>query len=430
MGSNPTSPKGNLLMALTLTTADSALKEWYLPALRNQLNNDTPMLNIIGQRTVDVEGRRAVLSLKVSRSASTGSRLEGGTLPTAGNQAYAEERVSLKSHYHTIQVSGQTIKLMDSNRGAFVRAVESEMQGAKDDISRDMNRQLWGTSNGVLATCGTTSGSTTVQLAAATPDSVMRAFFVGETVDIGTVAQLAAGSGGRVYGATISAIDATNKTITIGSSITTNSSDFVSRAGNGGATTSQREVTGLQSIVASSGSLYNVDPATYPIWVSTVDSNSGTPRSISENLLAKNVQQVQLASGMWPTHIITSDGVHRAFAALLQSQKRYPNTRELPGGYTGLDFAAAGKTLPVVYDRDCPSGTTLGGGNAGGNAFILNADHLFLGAADDWEWMQEDGAILSRVVGVDAYGATLFRYCEQFTDQRNTHGKVADITEA
>lgn len=416
-------------MALTLTTADSALKEWYLPAIRNQLNNDTPMLNIIGNKTVDIEGRRAVLSLHVSRSSSTGARAESGTLPTAGNQAYAEERVSLKSLYHTIQVTGQAIKLMDSNRGAFVRAVESEMEGAMDDIKRDVNRQLWGTSDGVLATCGVTSAATLVVLAAATPDSAMRQFFVGETVDIGTVAQLAAGSGGRVYGATISAIDTAGKTITIDSAITTAGTDFVARAGNGGATTSQKELTGLATIVASSGTLFNVNPTTYPVWKSTVDSNGGTLRSISESLLAKNVQQVQIASGEWPTHIFTSDGVHRAFAALLQSQKRYPNTRELPGGYTGLDFAAAGKTLPVVYDRDTPSGTTQTG-TAGGNAFILNAKHLFLGSAVDWDWMDQDGAVLSRVANTDAYGAVLYRYCEQFCDSRNTQGKISDLTEA
>ena len=417
-------------MALTMTTADSALKEWYLPAVRYQLNNDTPMLNIIGKKNVDIEGRRAVLSLQVSRNSAVAARAEGGTLPTAGNQQYAEERVSLKNLYATIQVSGQTIKQMDSAKAAFVRAVESEMTGALNDLKRDVNRQIWGTSDGIIATCAVGGPSTTVQLNTATPDSTMRQFYVGQVVDIATVAQAAAGSGGKVHGTTISAINTSAKTITIGSSITTAVTDFVFTFGNGGSAASgpQKELTGLQTIV-SNGNLFNITVATVPVWQSVLDANGGTQRSISENLLAKNVQEVQVQSGEWPTHIVTSLGVHRAFAALLQSQKRYPNTRELPGGYTGLDFAAAGKTIPVIYDRDCPSGTSQTGA-AGGNAFILNANHVFLGAADDWDWMDKDGAVLSRVANQDNYSAVLFRYCEQFCDQRNVHARISDLIEA
>ncbi len=45
-------------MALNLTAADSALKEDYQPAIREQLNQEIMMLNQIEQNTRDVEGRR------------------------------------------------------------------------------------------------------------------------------------------------------------------------------------------------------------------------------------------------------------------------------------------------------------------------------------------------------------------------------------
>jgi hypothetical protein len=258
----------------------------------------------------------------------------------------------------------------------------------------------------------------------------MRQFFVGMVIDVATVAQAVAGSGGKVHGATITAVDTTLKTLTTASSITTAVTDFVFIAGNGGNATStpQKELTGLQTIVGN-GNLYNITVATNPVWASVLDSNSGTQRSVSENLFAKNVQEVQVQSGEWPTHIITSLGVHRAFAALLQSQKRFPNTMQLPGGYSGLEFASAGKTIPVIYDRDCPSGTAKTGA-AGGSAFIINSNHVFFGAADDWDWMDKDGAVLSRIANQDAYGAVLFRYCEQFVDQRNCHAKITDLIEA
>ena len=144
-------------MALSLSTADSALKEDYLPPLREQLNNANVLDAIVSKNTQDVEGRRAVLSLHVSRNSGVGSRAENGTLPTAGNQGYAEERVPVYYHYGRIQISGPVIKAMKSDKGSFARAVDSEVKGVKTDAARNYNRQRWGTSNGVVATAGTTA---------------------------------------------------------------------------------------------------------------------------------------------------------------------------------------------------------------------------------------------------------------------------------
>ena len=73
-------------MALTLTTADSALKEDYQPAIREQLNNEIMMLAQIESNSTDVEGRRAVLSLHVSRNSGVGPRAEGGTFVYSCNR--------------------------------------------------------------------------------------------------------------------------------------------------------------------------------------------------------------------------------------------------------------------------------------------------------------------------------------------------------
>ena len=48
----------------------------------------------------------------------------------------------------------------------------------------------------------------------------------------------------------------------------------------------------------------------------------------------------------------------------------------------------------------------------------------------DWEFMEEDGAVLNRVSNQDAYEFTLFKYAELTTDRRNSHGLLFDITEA
>jgi len=48
----------------------------------------------------------------------------------------------------------------------------------------------------------------------------------------------------------------------------------------------------------------------------------------------------------------------------------------------------------------------------------------------DWEFMQDDGAILNRVPNTDAYEGTLFCYSEMATDGRNAHCKISGITAA
>ena len=67
----------------TLTTADASLKEDYQPAIREQLNQENKFLAQLEKNTKDVEGRRAVLSLHVTRNSGVGARTEGCLLYTS-----------------------------------------------------------------------------------------------------------------------------------------------------------------------------------------------------------------------------------------------------------------------------------------------------------------------------------------------------------
>jgi hypothetical protein len=114
--------------------------------------------------------------------------------------------------------------------------------------------------------------------------------------------------------------------------------------------------------------------------------------------------------------------VFRAYANLLLGLKRFNNTVSLKGGYAaGIPFmGGGGQEIPVVTDRDCPANSM----------YFVNTDHLTEFMASDWEFMQEDGAVLSRVSGVDGYEFILFKYMELMTDARNTHGKLTDLSAA
>lgn len=405
-------------MALTMATANEALKEWYEPAIREQINQASKFLMQIERNSEDIEGKRAVLSLHVTRNSGVGARPSGAALPIAGNQGYAEERVPLFRNYGTIQIDGQTIKAMKSDRGSFIRAVTSETKGVTNDLRRDVNRQAFGTADGTIAKTAANAAVNVIVLQATTSTVQMRQFEVGMVVDFGTLGNPTLDATQR----TITAVTPATPSITVsGPPITTSNGDSAFRFGAGG-NAPQVEITGLQAIVAASGTLFNVNPSTYPIWVSPVFANGGVNRTFTENLAAQAMHGVEIAGGEPINLWMTSDGVFRSYSNALTALKRFdtPNEMELKGGFKALSITAGGGEVGLMWDRDAPANTAWG----------LNTDHLIQFQESDWEFMQEDGAVLSRVPGYDAYSGVLFKYHELATDKRNAHCRVSDLTEA
>ncbi len=402
-------------MALNLSTADSALKEDYQPSIREQLNNDIMMLTQIEKNSTDVEGRRAVLSLHLGRNAGVGARAEGGTLPTAGQQDYEESRVTLKYNYGRIRITGPVIRAMKSDTGSFTRAIESEVNGVVTDLKTDVNRQVFNNVDGTIARC--TSESAGVITLNGSTATQRRQLTIGSRIDVGTVTNPTL----RAAGAVISAITSTTVTTNDIYSGTVGTADYITRAGAGSTTSgATAELTGLQAIVLDSGTLFNVNPSNDPIWKSTVNSNSGTNRAATDNVFEKTIDDVWLESGEAPDFMVTSPGVRRNYAAQLKAQKRFTDTTTLKGGFSALTVEAGNTSLGMVVDRDAPNNT----------AFLLSTKCMTQHQSSDWEFMDEDGAVLSRISGEDAYEAVLFKYHELTTYRRNVHAKVADLSES
>lgn len=403
-------------MSLNRSTASGALKEFYLPAVREQLQSAIKFLRMIETNSDNVEGEEAVLSLHVRRNAGVGARKDGGALPPAGNQKYVKQRVPIRQNYAQIQISGPAMRSMKSDRGSFVRALNSETKGAMTDLRKDVNRQLFGTSDGVLVAVGAGSTTTVITFAATATDVQKRHIEVGSLVDIGTASPFTSVGVARE----VTAVTATTFTVTPAFAVAPAAADSVVRHGSGGSGSDQKELTGIQDIVSDTGTLFGVDPSVEPVWKSTVLGNSGTLRQFTENLAAQGLHQVTIAGGDEVNLIVTSDGVHRAYSNNLTALKRFPKTLNLDGGYAALSITAGGGEVPLVWDVDAPNNT----------AFGLDTDRLMQHQRSDWDWMDEDGAILSRVSGFDAYEATLFKDHELTTDKRNAHVRFNDLLEA
>jgi len=417
------------MASASTTTLDSALKEYYLPPAREQLNNENMMLAQIERTSRHVEGRRAVLSLHVQRNSGVGARAEGGALPTAGSQGYAEERVGLSYNYLRIRVSGQAMKATVNDSGSFVRALSSEMTQGVNDLRRDINRQIFTDGNAAIAQCASVS-TATVTLTTPTTTQ-MNQLHVGMLIDIGTVSDADA----KGAGLTIASIDKSAGTVTFSSNPTSGigTSHFLFRQGNkldadgSGADAADGagtlELIGLAKIVGAAGtSLHNVDSSTYTSWSSTINSNSGTNRAATDTLFEKVIDDVDIESGKSPNLCVTTKGVRRNYAAQLKSMKRFNDgaSLTLKGGFKALTIDCGDVSLPLVADRDCPANL----------AYLLNTSHLVQHEMSDWEWADYDGAVLRNRSGYDEWEAFMFKYHQLCTDQRNTHGKIADLSES
>jgi hypothetical protein len=321
------------------------------------------------------------------------------------------------------------MKATVNDSGSFVRALSSEMTQGVNDLRRDINRQIFTDGNAAIAQCASVS-TATVTLTTPTTTQ-MNQLHVGMLIDIGTVSDADA----KGAGLTISSIDKSAGTVTFSSNPTSGigTSHFLFRQGNkldadgSGADAADGagtlELIGLAKIVGAAGtSLHNVDSSTYTSWSSTINSNSGTNRAATDTLFEKVIDDVDIESGKSPNLCVTTKGVRRNYAAQLKSMKRFNDgaSLTLKGGFKALTIDCGDVSLPLVADRDCPANL----------AYLLNTSHLVQHEMSDWEWADYDGAVLRNRSGYDEWEAFMFKYHQLCTDQRNTHGKIADLSES
>jgi hypothetical protein len=183
------------------------------------------------------------------------------------------------------------------------------------------------------------------------------------------------------------------------------------------------EMMGLKGIVDDGTyvtTLHNLSRTSYNWWkcsTFTTDDNSGTNRDLTLDLIQDGITAVEKNGGDVKM-IISSHDLRDTYVSLVTADKRYVNTLTLDGGWKALEYSSGGNgAIAWVADVDCPPNTL----------FFVDTDHLKIMEMSDWDWMNEDGAILSRVSDADAYEAVLFWYSELATDRPRAHSFLRDV---
>lgn len=400
---------------VTLTTVNNIMKEVYQGRIQDQLQNEIVGIKRIEKTsngvTSEVGGKYVTFPVRVKRNPAIGYRNEMEQLQNPGYQGYASVRVGLKYGYGRVRISGQTMELAKTNYQAFANAMDYEVNGLKNDIAKDVNRIFYGDGTGTLAvSTALGSASASFQTAALTG---------AQYVDTSLIVDIVTPSTGAVKatGVTISAVNKATGVVTLGSAQTWASGDVLVRTGNGRLSSVNREPNGLGSIVAATGALFNIDPASEASWAAVVNANGGTNRALSEGLMIKMTDDVRVNGGN-TSLVLTSLGVRRAYFNLLVQQRRYTDTKEFAGGIRGLAFNN-GREIPVVEDVDAPAS----------KAWFLDESTLTIYRSTDWSWLDTDGNVWKWLADYDAFQAVLHSYWELGVNRRNGNGLLADITE-
>jgi hypothetical protein len=406
-------------MSANLTTLSDILKEYYLGPVAEQLNNEVLLLSRLEARSEDLVGKRAYVPLHHGRSGGIGARAEGVALPAAGRQDYDKAVYDLKYLYGRVEVTGPSMAKTKNETGAFLQALKSELDGIRNDLKKDLARQVYGNGTAVVATVAAGAGnSTTVAIVGS---EVLRKGqlypgFVATIYDASATADLAGTH-------TISSVDLSAGTVTFSAAVgaTFAAGDTIRRAGvatyspaEGNTYSLSDEIDGIQRIVADSATaLGGITPTGASSWWD--NQRVAVSGALTLEAIQKGLNLARIAGGM-PTSVITSLGVQREFYDLLDQAVQYTNPES-------LNYAAGFKTLsynglPIIADIDAPYG----------KMYIMDEATMKVFSDQDWHFLDADGMTLRQVTGFDKFEAIMARYMNIGATRRNNQVVLTGIT--
>ena len=372
---------------VTLTSAESALKNVYLGVVANQLNvRSNPLLAKIKMSSKDVWGKEIRKLAPFGINGGVGAGSETASLPKSSGNSYVQFTAELKNLYGKIELSDKAIRASANNLGAFVNLLSDEMEGLVKASAFNLGRMLYGDGSGLLATVSSASGQTV------TCDKVNN-LIEGMLVDVYT------GESVNAKQLKITYVDRVNKTFNYEGTATIKTGDKVYCQGSKG-----YEITGLGKIFDTTNTtLYGVSVTDYP-WLKPYVSAPTSNQDISDTLIQEAIDELEFNHDSQINYIATTAEIRRAYQQYLSACKRNIDVMDLEGGFKTISHNG----IPVVADRFVDSG----------KMFLLNTNDFTLHQLCDWKWLEgENGRILRQNADQPAYSATLVKYAELICDK-------------
>lgn len=169
------------------------------------------------------------------------------------------------------------------------------------------------------------------------------------------------------------------------------------------------EIDGLAGLVDSTGTVGGLSAASFPVWASTERAGgSFATQGINDMRIVFNT--ISYGNNK-PDFIVMPQAVFEYFESTLEPKERYTNTKAANVGFDNLTF----KAVPVMFDRDAPSGTV----------HFLNSRSLNLCVHRDANFAT--GKFIEPE-SQDATTAKILFQANLTTNERRKHGKITGIS--
>ena len=400
------------------------LKEFYAPAIVNQVYKKAPFWAQIKKLTKGVYGKRVVIPVQTAFSEAVGARVANNyTLPTASRSTFDQAYIYMKRQYGRIKVDGFAIESA-KGKGGWVDIVTAETKGVANAFAIDVDRQSLGRGDGVLghvAAAVTTSADVTVDNPfGITETSVADLFRAGMVIDILDEAT------GAVNANSLSISSISSNTLTLSATCTAADGDLVCREDVGSTTVGNiGEMMGLDGLISasnypspSSGSagttFEGIATSSDYSWKSYINS---TQTVISETAIQELLDQVeQNTDGENVNLALTTYDLRNKLIEIMQGD-RMLQTMDLKAGWKAIKYIGGNIELPIMVHKQLSPY----------HFYAVSLPHIKFYTLKKLVWDNKGGGIVKPVAGEDAYEAWFKMYGNIGTDCRNAHGKATNF---
>lgn len=390
---------------VTITSADKALKEYYLSAICDQLNNKiSPFYAQIEKGSEEISGKSIVAPTKIGVNGGIGSGEEDGYFPVASNSLLSELSMPLRNIYGTIEITDKALRASRNDAGAIINLLNLEVDGLLHSAKFNFGRMLWQTGTGELTKLGDMSSHTNSNWL---PIEDYRNLSEGMLIDIvDPDSEEVISTGHRIL-----RIDRDAKKMyinpTVPSSITLQTGYILTLQNS-----YNREIAGVPYMFDHNQDLF------YGLSRNSALSILPYEKSLGGALTTEGIQEcldeLETRSGSVPNIIMCSPLTRRKYVSCMETTRSNVDYMNIAGGFKALSYNG----IPLYAERFAPDG----------NMYFLNTKDFKLVQLCDWEWIEgNNGHVLNQIDRTATYSGTLVKYANLLCMRTSGQALLKDI---
>lgn len=373
-------------MAQNLINCDRVLKENYLPAWQNMLGIEPSAL--MGKiKKKKIVSNKIVAAAPIGLSGGFGYSGEGLPTPIAGGVRLERFETDAKDMYVNIVISEKAVKLAGTS-GAMINVLDAEIKGAYETAKWNVGRSLFGNGMGILTT--TKALGSAGNVIEVTDTTYLKEGLIIDIYATGASTPQTNGTARR-----ITAVDRTNKKITISGNASTFSAGFITVQNS-----YKREITGLGAIMDDTvKTLYGVDKAANP-FIKPVVLDAGN--DVTDGLITKALRIAKNDKNSNIDMLLCGDDAFDHYVDYLRCNNIRVEevSHTIQGGFKAIKFIFGNKEVDIVNESFVPANEIWG----------VETGCLELHSFD-WSFAElQGGGIFNLMEGQSAYRALLVNY--------------------